>query len=254
MKYKAVIADVDGTLIEPGTLPSHKVSLRLRKAVKSLHKKGIYFGLATGRSLDFVDGLVKPLGIKSLLILDNGAKIYDCLNEIYLHEFYLAEKQVVKVMQDLQVFNDIIYYVNDSQRSVFETKKKHNFDKVSKIMVLHVVPERAEKIYQTLIKNSQISVTKSISRHDPVAESIHITHLNAKKEIALEFVASFLHLKLDEIVGIGDSYNDLEFLSKCGLKIAVGNALPEVKKIADYVVSPYHEDGVAEAIERFILR
>ncbi len=253
MKYKAVIADVDGTLIEPGTAPTLKVSPRLQKAVSRLHKKGIHFGLATGRSLDWVEGLIKPLGIKSLLILDNGAKIYDCLNEKYLREFYLAEKQVMKVMTTLQVFNDMIYFVNDSQRSVFEMNKKHNFDKVSKIMVLHLAPMKAEKIYQILIKNPQISVTKSVSKHNPIAESIHITHLKAKKEIALDFVASFLHLKLEEIIGIGDSYNDLEFLSMCGLKIAMGNAVPEVKKIADYVVAPYHEDGVAEAMERFIL-
>ena len=253
MKYKAVIADVDGTLIEPSSVPILKVSLKLQKAVGSLHKKGIHFGLATGRSLDWVDGLLEPLKIDSPIILDNGAKIYDCLNKKYLREFYLAENLFRDVMETLQDFNDIIYFVNDSQRSVYEINKKHIIDKVSKIMILHVAPDKAEKIYQILIKNSQISVTKSISKHNPIAESIHITHLKAKKEIGLEFVASFLHLKLDEIIGIGDSYNDLDFLSRCGLKIAMGNAVPEVKKIADYIVSPYDKDGVAEAIERFIL-
>lgn len=252
MKYKAVIADVDGTLIEPGTVPILQVSLKLKKAVGSLHKKGIHFSLATGRSLDWIDGLLEPLKIDSPIILDNGAKIYDCLNKKYLREFYLAENLFRDVMGTLQVFDDIIYFVNDSQRSVYGMSKKHIIDKVSKIMVLHVAPERAEKIYKSLIGNSRISVTKSVSKHDPIAESIHITHLKAKKEIALEFVASYLHLKLDEIIGIGDSYNDLEFLSRCGLKIAMGNAVPEVKKIADYVVAPYHEDGVAEAIEKFI--
>ena len=59
-------------------------------------------------------------------------------------------------------------------------------------------------------------------------------------------------MKPKQILAIGDSENDLEFLSIAGTKIAVSNADKELKNIADYVTKQAHGNGVKEAIEKYI--
>jgi hydroxymethylpyrimidine pyrophosphatase-like HAD family hydrolase len=59
-------------------------------------------------------------------------------------------------------------------------------------------------------------------------------------------------VKPQEIMAVGDSENDLEFLEVAGVKVAVANADQELKSLADYVSQKPYGDGVKEAIERFI--
>jgi hydroxymethylpyrimidine pyrophosphatase-like HAD family hydrolase len=55
------------------------------------------------------------------------------------------------------------------------------------------------------------------------------------------------------MIGVGDGYNDFPLLEACGLKVAMGNALEDLKGIADYIAPSVDEDGVANVIEKFIL-
>ena len=82
--------------------------------------------------------------------------------------------------------------------------------------------------------------------------AIHITDPQVNKGSSLLKVAGALGIKPEEIA-VGDSGNDIEFLSAAGLKVAVSNADNELKDIADYVAKKAHGDGFKEAVERFIL-
>jgi hypothetical protein len=66
-------------------------------------------------------------------------------------------------------------------------------------------------------------------------------------------ITTDLGIKTDENLAIGDSENDIEFLRVSDVKVAVNNAADELKDIADYITEKSYDDGVAEAIERFIL-
>ncbi|HXS15232.1 MAG TPA: HAD hydrolase family protein, partial [Candidatus Saccharimonadales bacterium] len=60
-------------------------------------------------------------------------------------------------------------------------------------------------------------------------------------------------ISTEEIIGIGDGHNDFPLLMACGLKVAMGNAVDDLKAIADYIAPSVDEDGVADVIEKFIL-
>lgn len=73
------------------------------------------------------------------------------------------------------------------------------------------------------------------------------------KGSALRDVIDYLGLKTDEVITIGDSFNDLPIFEVAGTKVAMGHAPESLKQIADWVAPPVEEDGVAAAIEKFIL-
>jgi Cof subfamily protein (haloacid dehalogenase superfamily) len=73
------------------------------------------------------------------------------------------------------------------------------------------------------------------------------------KQTALEVVATHLGVSRAEIMAVGDHRNDIEMIQWAGLGVAMGNALPEVKEIADHITGTWAENGVAQAIERFVL-
>ena len=74
------------------------------------------------------------------------------------------------------------------------------------------------------------------------------------KQVGIEYVARRLGVKQEETMAVGDHLNDIEMLRWAGVGVAMGNALPEVCAAADYVTSSFQKDGVARAIERFVLQ
>jgi hypothetical protein len=82
--------------------------------------------------------------------------------------------------------------------------------------------------------------------------SINITDALASKLHGVVEVARMLHIKTEDIIGVGDGYVDFPLLMACGLKIAMGNAVPELKAIADFIAPTVDEDGVAVVIDKFI--
>ena len=66
-------------------------------------------------------------------------------------------------------------------------------------------------------------------------------------------IAKKLGISRKEIIACGDGYNDYPLLMAAGLKVAMGNAISDLKEIADYIAPPVQKDGVADVIEKFIL-
>ena len=80
-----------------------------------------------------------------------------------------------------------------------------------------------------------------------------ITSMNVDKWQAVENLATKLEIKQEEIIAIGDNINDAEMVKNAGLGVMMGNSAPYIKEMADIVVSDNDNDGVAEAIEKYIL-
>ena len=82
---------------------------------------------------------------------------------------------------------------------------------------------------------------------------LEVTHPEANKGCALLHLAGKLGIDRSEIIGICDNHNDFELSTTAGLGIAKGNAVEELKDIADYISLTNNEEGVLHAIEKFIL-
>lgn len=80
-----------------------------------------------------------------------------------------------------------------------------------------------------------------------------ITSKNVNKWNAIEKLANILKIQKEEIMAIGDNMNDKEMIENAGLGIIMENSAPYMKKFADKVVSNNNEDGVSEALEKYVL-
>ncbi len=267
MGYEMIFSDMDGTLLKNDTEVSEKNNIAIQKAVK----KGTQFVICTGRGVFGVERYLKQLnliGKEGYAICQNGGAVYDLRDmslairesfspktyapiagfarelglELYYYDDrkFIAEtetdrvKQYCKVMgSGVQVMKEPLKYQGEFTKSLITGKKE------KLLLVQKMVQETAgdeldcffsSKIFMEVVK-------KGVSKGNIMEET-------AKKA----------GVSLKNIIAIGDSHNDISMIKKAGLGIAVANAEPEVKEIADYITeNRCEQDAVAEIIEKFVL-
>lgn len=250
MKYKAMICDVDGTLI-PNTMhgmPSKKLIDTINKA-----KGKIPIGIATARSQFIINHIIDALGLTAPCIITGGAQIIDPTSKKILKEIPLANKDVEEIIRIGKKF-DITFTVADSGYGEEVPVSKNYkpikvFDMYSQILDVEQAQEFIQKISH--LQHAEAHKALGWEQHNKV--HVVITHPLASKQHGVLEVAKILNISPKEIIGIGEGYNDFSFLMACGFKVAMGNAIDAIKAIADYVAPSVEDDGVADVIEKFVL-
>lgn len=268
--YRLLVLDVDGTLVGHGAYPSQRVA----KAITAAKANGVQVILGTGRATEACYHLLKSLALNGLHILFDGAAVvewpsndiiflqalppraaqhlielsreHDLFLEIYAHDFYFIEKdgelaqhqrqklQIVPLITDLMSLVNRIKMVK-GQLLAADAEQKQRADLIT--------AEMAElcKMSWSLDPTNGIYFGNAISRH-------------VSKGNALNDILDYLGITAQQVMAIGDSFNDLAIFEVAGTKIAMGHAPASLKELADWVAPTVEEDGVAAAIEKFILQ
>ena len=79
-----------------------------------------------------------------------------------------------------------------------------------------------------------------------------ITNKNVNKWTAIEYIMQEMSINKEEVMALGDNTNDKEMIEEAGLGIAMGNSTQIIKDIADDQVSTNNEEGVSEALKKYI--
>ena len=251
--YRAIIADVDGTLIPAGEYPLKPPSKRLTQAVAEAFDKKVFFSLATARSLFSIEPFINNLHLSAPIILDNGAVVHDCLTHTDIERIYLSKNDAQWVLALCKQYPQLHVALVDKGKRI-EDATQITAWQITKIVLRHHLLHQTAKIYSRLSKNPHIHVTRSVAQTNPMRESLHITDRTATKESGVKKIAHFIGCKTQQIIGIGDSDNDIGLLRACGLKVAVGNATPKIKALADFIAPSAQNDAVAQVIEKYITR
>lgn len=247
-KYEALMLDLDGTTIptRSDAIPSEKVINAIAKANKFLH-----VGIVTARPYALVKPLLNYLVLDGPSIISGGAQIInfpDC--KIISSELIPRDTafEICKHLLNLKIKFTLQYEGNE--RGVkFDPKNKND---VLDISIPDVSLEKADWILKNLESFKSIASHKTAA-WDGGGNWVQITSFSATKQHAVLKVAEALKIDTNQIIGVGDAYNDFPLLMACGLKVAMGNAVPELKEIADYIAPSVEDDGVADVIEKFIL-
>ncbi len=257
--------DLDGTLI--GDEPS--ISPRVRQAIGAAQAYGGMVTLATGRMFDFLVPIAHSLNITLPLICYQGGMIRaaDAPTPLYRATMDRSLMRDVLAWQAERDARLVLYAADD----VFLTERRcsdefYRFmlgerlrwvDDLAPVLeqhepikfVLLVEPEEAGRV-QTELEGrfgERMAVTRS---HEMIVEG---NPAGVSKGDALRRLAVHLDIPQAEVMAVGDQLNDLTMLTWAGVGVAMGNAIPEVKRAADWIAPAVDEDGAAAAIERFVL-
>lgn len=219
---KAIALDIDGTITDP----SRKLCLSAIKAIRKVEDRGLPVILVTGNILCFTMATSILVGASGGVVAENGGII--------------ISKGEVKVLGDYEK-TKVAYDYLQSQHEVEQV----NFSdlRVSEIALKRTIPVNVVK--ETL-KNFDIEVYDT-------QFALHLTDPQINKGSSLKLICQELGITSQDIMAVGDSENDIDFLKVAGFKVAVQNADQQLKEIADYVTDNSYGDGVSEAIERFAL-
>ncbi|MGG1641353.1 Cof-type HAD-IIB family hydrolase [Paenibacillus sp. NRS-1782] len=262
--YKLIAIDIDDTLINDQKEVTPATQLALEAAVA----KGVVVTLATGRAYASAKQLARQTGLNVPIITYQGALIKNLLDENVLYERYVplvAARRLYEFCVErnlhLQTYIDDKLYTREDNQKIKDYTALNSteyfveplFSKLIELptpkMLIIDEPEVLDKLIPELreLLGNEVHITKSKPHF------LEIMHHEGTKGHALTFLANHYGCDLSETIAIGDSWNDHEMLECAGLGIAMENAIPDLKKLADYITSSNNEDGVKHAIDKFVL-
>lgn len=263
--YKLIAIDIDDTLIND----DKEVTPAVQKALEQAVAKDVVVTLATGRAYASAQAIARQTGLNVPIITYQGALVKNLLDEQVLYERYVPVDAAKKLLQYCLEHNlHLQTYIDDKLYTREENEKIIAYTTLNKTR-FYVEPDFEKLIVQPTPKLLIIDEPDYLDQIAPVlrellGDGVHITkskpnfleimHKEGTKGEALEFLASHFGCDLSETIAIGDSWNDHEMLEAAGLGVAMGNAIPALKEIADYVTLSNNEDGVKHVIDKFILQ
>ena len=265
MDIKVAFFDVDGTIVDNHSKKNQSSDMELVpasavEAIRLLKENGITPFIATGRSPFMIEELLKGLEIDSF-ICTNGQ--YAVMNGRVMYEAPYSQAlldEIVAVAKENHVpllWMPTHHYVLSGENQEVLLEALDNMNLPYPIIETNLeTPDY--KIYQMVA-----GVTKE-NEHifEPIEEvrivrwqpnGIDLLPKVGSKATAIEVILDKLGLKPENAVAFGDGLNDIDMLQKCGVGVAMNNALPEVKEIANYItVKNNYEDGIVHFLSEYL--
>ncbi len=268
MKYRLLAVDLDDTLLNS----SSQISARNREAIREAADAGIEFLIVTGRMFRTSVGFLEQLGFVDdcPLINYHGALVKKARSRETLLHRPIPNQLAVQVLEEAEKTDyHVSVFIEDDLYIREENEYSRYYQSFSGIELQPV-----GKLSTFLQKNGSSPTKMSIIRWDGTIDDIEeslrisftdqlailqsrpyfleITDRLATKGQTLNWYTKQRGIKPEEVIAVGDGPNDLDMLAFAGLGVAVANARPEVKKVADVITASNDDDGVAAIIESYI--
>ena len=274
MVYRLLAVNIDGTLLQS----NGRLSKATKEAIGYVHQKGVRVALVTSRNYHSAKKVAKALKINPMIVAQQGAFIGESAEkpirvkripeDLTAELIQLIEKmtcQIMLVHEKYSVGNRVnlpenllgktVMYMNDQN-----TYAKHYVDDVGEELADRpMAPSKIELVFPE--KDDKSDIEKLVKEMFPEVELLsHSDHRlsilprGVSKWSGVLYLAEHLGIKRNEIVSIGDGMDDIEMIAGSGLGVAMGNAEPEVKKMAKWVTRSNDEDGVSYMLKEFFRR
>jgi Cof subfamily protein (haloacid dehalogenase superfamily) len=274
-----VALDIDGTLLDP----SGRLRPAVRDAVRRTLDSGVLVTLATGRRFHSASAVAHELGLELPLVLHGGTVIQDSDTAEVLYEDVMSRGLLREVVTEIVGHaQQPVLFTSPAAGGVLlagppeldspatarylatqpEVRRLPCTDLPETEHVVSVCVLHDDDVLRPLYESLQARPTCGVLlwEPDPFDESgeyvdylIDVVNPDCSKSKALAHLAGRYGIRMDEIMAIGDQVNDLQLIERVGLGVAMGNAIPAVRQRAKVVVGTNAEDGVAEALHRFVL-
>lgn len=269
-QYKLLVLDIDGTLIgKSGT-----VSPENKQALARASGLGVTISLCTGRSLNGCLPLLAELSLNGCHIFCDGALV---LKPSTGYEIYTQELEVGPIRKaidwahrhgmDIDLYSSTTYFAEhenwstEIQSKYFNTFAKFvKYDEIigqERIIKLGAMANNASELcqieafcheFQGIFNFSWVT-----SPSFPDTKFVNILSPQVSKGRAVVELSGCLKIPRESIIAIGDGKNDISMISSAGFGVAMGQSPDELKSAADYVTNDVEQNGLALAIEKFLL-
>ncbi len=272
MAIRAVFIDIDGTLINW----EEKISPSVRRELSRIHQQGCEVVLCTGRTRYTAEPVLNLLPFNGqFLVCSNGAVVIDVSREEVLQRVLLADDQAKEIVQLIlesgatpYVYNDATSPGLDSAAVLYppsmpigdfaESPRYQPHDNLEfniPFQPVSVAAFDSAKLLRPLADRLKLKGEGRfavIQSGNEFSWGVEVYNKGVSKRMGVETMANHLGIKREEILAIGDHMNDIEMIQWAGVGVAMGNALPEVKEVANWVTRSNSEDGVAIALNKFV--
>lgn len=272
MTVRLLVFDYDGTAADDGALPTPRV----RAAVAAAQATGVRTVLATGRPYASASRYADALGLTDPVICFQGAMVKELSGdravlfaqslpgEPFREVLAFAESRSL----DLTLYSEeVLYYVlMHYPRAFYDRWFSLPMQQVdSYAEACRRMTERGQRAFKGLFIGEPANNDRLIAElRTRFADRLSVVRSHAlfvevlsplaTKGQAMAFLADRFGIPQAETMAVGDSGNDISMIQWAGLGVAMGNATPDVQAAADWIAPRVDEDGLAEVIERFVLR
>lgn len=272
-EIKLIGFDLDETVMTT----DKRVTEYTKKVLETALARGIAVMPATGRPITDIPEDIRKLPGLRYAVVSNGARIldlekgetlfertisaekagkildiykkYDTLREVYCDGKAYVDKDKLEYIEDYIKFPDIARYIVDTRIPTdnLETKIREDGRNVDKVQA---------SFRNAGDKTAAVEQVRALGGVEPTEifkDTIEANGENVNKGAALLWLGERLGIVREEILAFGDGDNDIAMLETVGTGVAMENAIPEVKAVADYLAGLNDEDGVARFIEKYII-
>lgn len=272
-EIKMIGVDLDGTLLDS----KKKMTARTRRAIEAAIGQGVIVLAATGRPYSGIPSEICSIPGMRYALTANGARIVDMKTQNVLVEHLFpmeSAKRALEIMEKydtlLEVYFDGMGYANEGKLAqiekyhhnphmweyVLKTRKsvpdiykvmERENRAMDKVQGLFADMEERSKAWEELERIGNFALVGSLGYN------IEINAAGVNKGRGLLELGALLGIRREEIMACGDGDNDVSMLRDVGFGVAMGQAEEQVKAVADYITSSNDDEGVAKAIEKFVL-
>jgi len=261
LQYRLIALDVDGTLLND----EHEVTPRVREAVRAVAGQGAEIVICTGRGSTSALPVLRELGLKGTMITHNGASVVDSETRRVIHDTVISHEQASLYTEyclergihfDMNTAFDL-YVASIGEEAA--TMYRHLRARPILRGYEEGMPERLVKLSVFADKEVMDAIEKDWAGWEPVLQAIRsgdnfidVQHPQASKGRALERLAAIRGISREQVMAIGNYYNDTGMLQFAGRGVAMDNSPSGVKAVADEIAASNNEDGVAVVLERLL--
>ncbi|MBQ6344967.1 MAG: phosphoglycolate phosphatase [Methanobrevibacter sp.] len=234
MTIEAIAVDIDGTITDD----TRKICISAIEALRKAEKAGIPTIIVTGNVVNYAYAAEVLIGCSGGIVCENGGVVF-------------------KEGENNNAVETLV------ERDFVTSAESHLKEKLGEKFDIHASHDNMYRLtetvfYKTLAREDLEEALKDFEYLDELeiydsGFALHVTDKRVNKGTSLKYLCERNGINMKNVMAIGDSQNDEDFLKQVGYRIAVGNAEDKLKEISTYTCEKKYGDGVAEAIEKFAL-
>ena len=234
MTIEAIAVDIDGTITDD----ERKICISAIEALRKAEEAGIPTIIVTGNVVNYAYATEVLIGCSGGIVCENGGVVF-------------------KEGENNNAVETLV------EKDFVSSAENHLKEKLGKKFDIHASHDNMYRLtetvfYKTLAREELEEALNDFKYRDEIeiydsGFALHVTDKRVNKGTSLRYLCERNGINMENVMAIGDSQNDEDFLKEAGYKIAVGNAEDKLKQMSTYTCEKMYGDGVAEAIEKFAL-